>query len=152
MHAVVDLDLEIWKRQAEANMFDQFVSHEAEEKYQTVLRLNNAIDPETEPYKSKYKARELLCDLKHDAEKYRNEDVGDERWLYFMSAMDYLLGVNYVDTEELPSGQEHLLKSIEVLQPNKIDERACNLLQCAYNQLGILWTGRRQNEKVTIDF
>ena len=133
-------------------MFNQFVSHEAEEKYQAVVRLNNAIDPETEPYKSKYKARELLCVLKQDAEKFKNENDGDERWLYFMSGLDYLLGVNYVDTEELPSGQEHLLKSIEVLEPNKLDERACNLLQSAYNQLGILWTGRRQNEKVSVYF
>ena len=129
--------------------FEQFLVTEGEEKYQNTVQLSAANDPETEPYKSKYKAREILLELKQDAEKYKQENEGDESWSYFLSGLDYLLGVNYIETEELPSGQEHLLKLIEILEPNKLDVKACNLLQCAYNQLGILWTGRRQNEKVS---
>ena len=132
-----------------AHAYEQFMqSSEGEEKYREIVRLNAANDPETEPYKSKYKAREILLELKQDAEKCKHENEGDERWFYFLSGLDYLLGVNYMETEELSTGQEHLLKLIEVLEPNKLDVKVCNLLQCAYNQLGILWTGRRQNEKV----
>ena len=131
--------------------YDQFQISEGQEKYQEFLRLNteaSSNDPETEPYKSKYKAKEILFELKEHAEKYKNEGDGDERWFYFKSGLDYLLAINYMETEELSTGQDYLLKLIDVLEPYKLEERVCNLLQCAYNQLGILWTGRRQNDKV----
>ncbi len=129
--------------------FEQFVVTEGEEKYQEALHLStefSATDPETEPYKSKYKAREILSELKLSAEKH--EDQNDERWKFLMCTLDYLLGVNYVDTDELSAGQDHLCKVTEALDSYKLDQRVCNLLQCVYNQLGILWTGRRQNQKV----
>ncbi len=131
--------------------YQQFLLTEGEEKLEKVLRLStegSSNDPESEPYKSKYKAREIVDEVKNRAENFMNENQDDESWTFLMATLDYLLGVNYLETEELASGQELLCKLTENLEPIKLDERVCNLLQCAYNQLGILWTGRRENEKV----
>ncbi len=125
--------------------FDQFISSEGEETFKKALNLSTVEsrrDPESEPYKSKYKAREILHELKTSSEQHINECDGDERWLFFKSALDYHLGVNYMDTEELSTGQEHLYSVVEALESYKLNPRAANIIQCAYNQLGILWTGR----------
>ena len=130
--------------------FSQFLTQQAQEKYANAVKLNDSEcrnDPETEPYKSKYKARKIWCELKSVVESCCHDHPTDERWGFLKAALDLKLGINYTDTEELGTGEEHLSKCVELLQEHSLNERACNVLQEALNQLGILWTGRRQPEK-----
>lgn len=134
--------------------YSQFLTQQAQEKYASALKLNDCDcknDPETEPYKSKYKARDIWVELKTVAESYCHDDATDERWTFLKAALDLKLGINYTETEELGTGEEHLNKCVEALQGHYLNEKACNVLQDALNQLGILWTGRRQLEKA-LDF
>lgn len=107
-------------------------------------------DPENDPFRSKYKARELLreiyCSLKSfeasDGEEESAEEsteqrppeepVDGQREDLFgqgscgdspaglraakLGAVEYYLGVNHVDTEELSAGQEHLMNCMKLLE------------------------------------
>ena len=55
-----------------------------------------------------------------------------------------VLGVNYIETEELSSGQEHLEKSLKSLEDYRLTALGCNIVQNALNQMGILWSTRRE--------
>lgn len=104
-------------------------------------------DPENDPFRSKYKARELLkeiyCTVKnfevddgenegreadgqsgeHGGGEARNGGVntahaGDSRAglrAAKLVVIDYHLGVNHIETEELPAGEEHLMNCIKLL-------------------------------------
>ncbi len=129
---------------------NQFLADEGQEKFEEARKLNDEEslnDPETDPYKSKYKAREILCELKETVEKYQKEDPESERCKFLINFINFKLGCNYSETEELASGEEHLRKAEEGLAENKLDKHVCGLYVSILNQLGILWTGRRQYEK-----
>lgn len=122
------------------------------DKFTNALNLTNTEsrkDPENDPFRSKYKARDLLreiyCSLKNFDAGDGEEDTGgesvDERpteqpldgqredafdrgfsgdsptgvRAAKLAAVEYYLGVNHVDTEELSAGQEHLMNSIKLL-------------------------------------
>lgn len=106
-------------------------------------------DPENNPFRSKYKARELLreiyCSLKSfeagEGEEDSGGESGDQRpseppverpsedvfvrgfcgdspaglRAAKLGAVEYYLGVNHVDTEELSAGQEHLMNCMKLL-------------------------------------
>ncbi|XP_064622870.1 KIF-binding protein-like [Lineus longissimus] len=107
-------------------------------------------DPENEPYKSLYEARQSWAELKAKLEQYLNEG-GDENSVRAtglrLAAVHFYIGMNYADTDETGSGEEHLNKCVSMLESRGTEEDSCNVLQNALNQLGILWTGRRQPEK-----
>lgn len=107
-------------------------------------------DPENDPFRSKYKARELLrevyCSLKSFEAGDGEEDAGGENCeqrppdqpvdgqtedafsqgfsgdspagmrAAKLGAVEYYLGVNHVDTEELSAGQEHLMNCMKMLE------------------------------------
>ena len=131
----------------------QFLADGAHEKFEEAVKLNDVEsqnDPETDPYKSKYKAREIWSELKTDVENFSGEHGGvddDSRLVILTAALDLLLGANYADTEELSTGEEHLSRCVEKLEPYRLDPRASNIQHNAFNQLGILWTGRRRPSK-----
>ena len=134
--------------------YGRFLTQQAQEKYASAVELNDSEckhDPESEPFKSKYKAREIWVELKTAVDDYCHDDPTDDRWIFLSAGLDLKIGVNFTETEEVTSGEEHLNKCAEVLQEHYLNERACNVLQNALNQLGILWTGRRQPEKA-LDF
>lgn len=62
-------------------------------------------------------------------------------------AVDIKLAVNYIDTEELQSGEEILNKCIDELEKYRLHKGAANLYQHVLNNLGILWSGRREPQK-----
>jgi hypothetical protein len=61
--------------------------------------------------------------------------------------LDVKLAGNYSDTEELSTGEEILNKCIEKMEKWKLLASVCSIIQRAYNELGVLWTGRRQPEQ-----
>ncbi|KAJ8036151.1 KIF1-binding protein-like [Holothuria leucospilota] len=103
-------------------------------------------DPENEPFRSKYKARELLQDLKNKIECLIEEQPNGE--LSLMSAsLQYHLGLNYAETEEISSGEEHLVRCNEKLEDHRLDHRCVALAISTLNQLGIIWCQRSETKK-----
>lgn len=138
-------------------------------------------DPENDPFRSKYKARELLkeiyCSLKNfyvgDLENERNandvEQLSTEQAIdgakddafgrghcgdsqagmqaAKLGAIEFYLGVNHVETEELSAGEEHLMNCMKLLEKCSISPDNVSLFIQVRNQLGILWAGRDEIEK-----
>ncbi|PIO31270.1 hypothetical protein AB205_0217600, partial [Aquarana catesbeiana] len=85
-------------------------------------------DPENEPYRSKYRARELLREVRallgaeEESGERQEDEAQDEDTQSMLAArravIEYRLGVNHTETEEMSAGEEHL------------------------NNLGILWAER----------
>uniref|UniRef100_A0A8C4EP67 KIF-binding protein n=1 Tax=Dicentrarchus labrax TaxID=13489 RepID=A0A8C4EP67_DICLA len=137
-------------------------------------------DPENDPFRSKYKARELLreiyCSLKSfeavDGEEDSSGESGDQRPIEppvdgqredvfgqgfsgdspaglraaKLGAIEYYLGVNHIDTEELSAGQEHLMNCMKLLERCRVSSENVSLFIHVRNQLGILWAGRDETE------
>ncbi|KAJ4947107.1 hypothetical protein JOQ06_009148 [Pogonophryne albipinna] len=140
-------------------------------------------DPDNDPFRSKYKARELLreiyCSLKSFEAGEGEEESGGETGesgeqlpveapvdgqteeafsqgfcgdspaglrAAKLGAVEYYLGVNHVDTEELSAGQEHLMNSMKLLGRCRVSSENVSLFIHARNQLGILWAGRDETE------
>lgn len=57
------------------------------------------------------------------------------------------LGVNFAETEEKQTGQNHLTRCVEKLQPFRLLPQGAGLYQEAVNHLGIVWTGRQKPEE-----
>ncbi|XP_062320006.1 KIF-binding protein [Osmerus eperlanus] len=137
-------------------------------------------DPENDPFRSKYNARELLkeihCSLKnfyveHDNESNANEadqlpteqpidGAKDDAFgrghcgespvgiqAAQLGAIEFYLGVNHVETEELSAGEEHLMNCMKLLEKCNISPDNVSLFIQVRNQLGILWAGRDEIEK-----
>lgn len=63
-----------------------------------------------------------------------------------LGAVEYYLGVNHVDTEELSAGQEHLMNCMKLLERCRVSPENVSLFIHVRNQLGILWAGRDETE------
>lgn len=117
-------------------------------------------DPENDPFRSKYKARELLkeiyCTVKNfDVDDGENEDreadgqsgepgggeerdgagnkahAGDSRAglrAAKLGVIDYYLGVNHIETEELPAGEEHLMNCMKLLDECSVTRENVTLI------------------------
>ncbi|XP_069177334.1 KIF-binding protein-like isoform X1 [Procambarus clarkii] len=103
-----------------------------EDQYQKAWQLyqeESHHDPDREPYKSKYAAREIFEELKSRLSKQLDEDDVDDSEGAFseegvdgvgltrarMAAVVYHLGVIAVDTEEFSTGEEHLNKALVII-------------------------------------
>lgn len=113
---------------------------------QNLTDIESKNDPQNEPFRSKYKARELLREI-YSSLKCFDAPEGDEDSVdqqppeepvdgqreeghgqsicgdsaaglraARLGAVDYYLGVNHVDTEELSAGQEHLMNCMKLLE------------------------------------
>ena len=129
----------------------KFLCQQGDEQFQQALKLNDIDsqhDPETDPYKSKYKARELWHELRTEIQEYRNSDsANSDVWIFLIAILDFQLGRNYNETEEMATGETHLQLCIDALAEYRLHERACGILLKAFNELGILWAGRLQSTK-----
>ncbi|XP_061131950.1 KIF-binding protein [Syngnathus typhle] len=147
---------------------------------QNFTEVKSRTDPENDPYRSKYKARDLLreihCSLKSfdagDGEEDAGAQGGDQpptelpvdgqlegmfergssgdsptgQRTARLAAVEYYLGVNHVDTEELSAGQEHLTNCMKLLEKCRVSNENVSLFIHVRNQLGILWAGRGETE------
>uniref|UniRef100_A0A672ZJB7 KIF-binding protein n=1 Tax=Sphaeramia orbicularis TaxID=375764 RepID=A0A672ZJB7_9TELE len=147
---------------------------------QNLTEVESLHDPENDPFRSKYKARELLreiyCSLKSfeavEGEEDSGGESGDQRpeqpvdgqredgfgdglsgdspaglRVAKLGAVEYYLGVNHVDTEELSAGQEHLMNCVKLLEKCRVSSDNVSLFIHVRNQLGILWAGRDETEE-----
>ncbi|CAI9547725.1 unnamed protein product [Staurois parvus] len=109
-------------------------------------------DPETEPYRSKYRARELLREVRAllgaEEESGERQDDGaqDEDTQGILAArravIEFRLGVNHTETEEMSAGEEHLVKGTRFLEKHRLSHDCVSTYIQAQNNLGILWAER----------
>ncbi|XP_032651116.1 KIF-binding protein [Chelonoidis abingdonii] len=122
------------------------------EKFRSSLSLSNVEskkDPENEPYRSKYGARELLEEIRQllcseEAAQAEGAPAGEAAALraVLLAVVEYELGVNHTETEELSAGEEHLLKCTRLLERHRLSRDCVSLYIQAQNNLGILWSER----------
>ncbi|XP_055026600.2 KIF-binding protein [Misgurnus anguillicaudatus] len=151
------------------------------EKFRLAQNLNDVEskkDPENNPFRSKYKARDLLkeihCSLKkidigeegevdneadcksgqmvdgeleNDAGKACAGDSPAGMSAARLAVIEYYLGVNHIETEELSAGEQHLMTCMKLVDKCTITQENVSLFIQARNQLGILWAGRDEIEK-----
>lgn len=92
----------------------------------TLSAVESRKDPETEPYRSKYSARALLQEVKQLLSAA--EEGGEARLLAVRRAvLEYELGVNHTDTEELSAGEEHLQRCTQLLEPHRLSPDCVSL-------------------------
>uniref|UniRef100_A0A8C2L8Z8 KIF-binding protein n=1 Tax=Cricetulus griseus TaxID=10029 RepID=A0A8C2L8Z8_CRIGR len=145
---------------------------EIREKFQAALALSRVElhkNPEKEPYKSKYGARALLEEVRallgpapeDDDEPAADDGPGDqalgaaeprdaegpgEQRALRLAVIEFHLGVNHIDTEELSAGEEHLVRCLSLLRPFRLSLGCVSLYIQAQNNLGILWSEREEIE------
>lgn len=132
-------------------------SAEVHEKFQAALALSRVElhkNPEKEPYKSKYSARTLLEEVKallgpapgdEDERPQAEEgvDAGDHalgppteaveaegpgaQRAVRLAVIEFHLGVNHLDTEELSAGEEHLAKCLRLLRRYRLSPGCVSL-------------------------
>ncbi|KAM8876616.1 KIF-binding protein [Synchiropus picturatus] len=144
------------------------------DKFNNALHLSEVEsrnDPDTEPYISKYKARNLLeevhCSLKsigaddgeedggQSVDQQQSEDAQREdlfcrgvssdtaagQQMAKLAAVEYHLGVNHVDTQELTAGQKRLMNCMELLGKLRVSSDNVSMFIHVKNKLGILFAG-----------
>uniref|UniRef100_A0AC11BBW8 Kinesin family binding protein n=1 Tax=Ovis aries TaxID=9940 RepID=A0AC11BBW8_SHEEP len=149
---------------------------EIREKFQTALALSRVElhkNPDKEPYKSKYSARALLEEVKallgpapedEDERPQADDSLGAGEHALGLPAelveaegpvaqgavrravIEFHLGVNHIDTEELSAGEEHLVKCLRLLRKYRLSHDCVSLYIQAQNNLGILWSEREEIE------
>lgn len=128
------------------------------EKANKLVEQDSRLDPATDPYRSHYKARDVLFDLKKQLEdqlisvQASEADGGDEE-IYYKSLLGYVyrdLGRIHTYTEEPSEGEKFLKRCLEIVTPYK--ERADGIIPFvgAINELSILF-GTRQEYKQAVD-
>lgn len=130
---------------------------EIREKFQAALALSRVElhkNPEKEPYKSKYSARALLEEVKallgpapeDEDERPQADDslgAGDHalglpaelveaegpvaQGAVRRAVIEFHLGVNHIDTEELSAGEEHLVKCLRLLRKYRLSHDCVSL-------------------------
>ncbi|XP_078576444.1 KIF-binding protein-like [Branchiostoma floridae x Branchiostoma japonicum] len=133
-------------------MAAMYLQNQGFEEYASARRLSeeeSRQDPETEPYKSKYKARELLLQLAEALQGFQDESQAEENIELTLQLAElwFHLGVNFSETEEVPTGEQYFSRCAEFLQGHKMDQRCVNTCLNCLNQLGILWVSRSEPEK-----
>lgn len=112
-------------------------------------------DPPNQPYKSKYKGKEIIEKLLEEIKEFEsnvksdNSDTCKKNWISLLkSLLFYEIGSVEADTEQLNSAEIHLEKSVEILNNEFTDDLSVILFNIvALNQLGYIWCGRGDFEK-----
>eukprot|EP00111_Clytia_hemisphaerica_P008771 TCONS_00025650-protein len=146
------------------SIIKSWLEEEGYKKYKEFLHLNNEeskFDPEDDPFKSKYKARDILKALKCKLEDFmedssetvsQNEANVDDTTSsvtaqHLLCVIHYELAVNYVECEEVPTGQEYLDKCIQIINKRDLEFSWVTLSITVNNQYGILWSNRCSYEE-----
>jgi tetratricopeptide (TPR) repeat protein len=128
----------------------EFLEEEGYEQFKKTIHLSKEAsknDPEDEPYKSLYEAREILSNLRVKICDFLNENPQNKDLFLATACLDLHLGCNYADTDETSTGEECLSKVLKSLEDMKLDERAVCIYLHALNHLGVVWCSRNRYDK-----
>lgn len=117
------------------------------EKAEKLVEEDSKLDPETEPYRSHYAAREVLIEIQNNLKNSLNDVTDPESADH--RTYTHILGYIYKDTgricvwtDEFAAGEQYLKKCLELLGPHRMDAECVNAYLGALNQIGILWSNR----------
>ena len=120
------------------------------EKYSTVrnlLEVEFKNDPEREPYKSKYRAKSILTEIKELlVDVIDNVEKDGEQYVSYkgmLAVVIYQIGLICIDTEEIPEGEKQLKECYDSILDH-LHPRFILVSVVVRNQLGILWSQRSQ--------
>lgn len=124
------------------------------EEAENLVEVDSKHDPPTEPYRSHYKAMDILVEMQNNLKNLLNDLPADEEDDDSRRLLLYILGFIYKDmgricvwTQELTNGENHLMKCIELLEPYKMNPECVNAYLGALNQIGVLWSNRNDAPK-----
>lgn len=123
------------------------------EKTEVLINEKSKLDPELQPFKSHYEAKDILVGLarliKNQIERKDDtvtaEDVETLQFLLARITVD--LGKVHVFTEELSTGEQYLNETLELVKDREQHPAAICAVLGALNESGILWMNRGETEK-----
>jgi len=113
----------------------------------TLTAEDSRTDPPEEPYCSLYAARELLVRVKAALDSCSPELKSLEDFTVLRACVELQLGLNYVNTEEMGLGEEAFAACLHLLEGVVSKVKTASLSVQAYNQLGVLWGNRSEQQK-----
>lgn len=123
------------------------------EKTEVLVLEKSKSDPETDPFKSHYEARNILLELSEAIKeqiKTSNEQQSPEDFETLRNILAHItvdLGKVYNFTEELSTGEKFLNEALELLKDREIQSATICAVLSALNESGILWMNRGETEK-----
>jgi len=102
-----------------------------------------------EPYKSKYKARNLFNDVLANLKKVDPQKLGLETLKAAEATVLLFLGANAYETEEVSDGENHLKNCLDLVggADGDVQPKHVSIVIHALNHLGIVWNLRKDHEK-----
>lgn len=99
---------------------------------------------ESRPYEFKYQARDMLNSLLTNERIKVNDEVSRAA----EALVEYVLGVNHFETEEITESEKHYARCLDLLLslPGNIRAKYVNTFQDVLNALGILRCNRGEND------
>lgn len=124
-----------------------------QEKYEKVKKLieeDSKLDPVTEPYLSKYNARQFLIGMKANLENLLRSQIPDSKEYLKLTAMLgttllYLSRIS-IETEELSVGEKHLKKCEEVINKYELEPEMILVTLNMLNEFGLFWSEREPDK------
>ena len=128
-------------------LFQLFMTEIFRDKYENAISLYECkTDSESEPYKSKYKARIIFNDLLiKSTTKYSIDDkTENDSWAIIISILDFYLGCICSDCEEITDSKNYFLNAL-----NRIENisQSVAIKLSILNNLGILFSSLNESEK-----
>lgn len=134
------------------------------EKAEVLVEEDSKHDPETEPFRSHYAARDVLLKIKNnlknqlgkltDATFAEAADADADDIAEHIRTYTFILGFVLKDagriciwTEELSSGEIYLQQCLDCLESYRLEAECINAYLGALNQIGILWSERQNVSK-----
>ncbi|GFT55469.1 KIF-binding protein [Nephila pilipes] len=120
----------------------------AHQRYLAAKKLldNAKNDPSSDPYRSKYEARDILTQVELElGKKWKSIDSLQVSLLSML--IKYHLGVIAIETDERSAGCEMLTNILEEIREIATKQEGCHLALNVLNQLGLLWSDRGEVEK-----
>lgn len=113
-------------------------------KVRKLLDEESKNDPENVPYLSKYKAKEILTNMRDTITIVKNSetDLNPVKCDAMLGAVLLNIGIISMETEEITPSETVLCEAERVLSPNKLEPEIVIILLNVYNNLGILWSNR----------
>lgn len=123
----------------------EFFYSSFQETLEQVDELMGRSADQTKPYEHKYTARELLQNLLN----HERIQTQDEPARAAQALIEYILGVNHFETEEITESERHYSKCLNSLLslPLNYQAKYLNTFQDVLNALGILQCNRGENQK-----
>ncbi|XP_026483582.1 KIF-binding protein-like [Vanessa tameamea] len=121
-------------------------------KVRKLLDEDSKNDPENEPYSSKYKARDILNNMRDALSNVSESETNLNKVKLDAMLGVVLLNIGIIDmeTEELTASEKVLKEAEDLLIPNSLKPEIVTTLINIENNLGILWSNRDEPEEAKL--